>query len=388
MFYQSAKDYALDNGNLNQNPVAAQAMAADAAQALSQAPLQFQASELKNLHDAGNLGEFVQAAMQGEARYGYPPSLEDFARTGTYQAPDGKGAPLDGLSHLMTNVTVADTGGEGSPALLSTKDAQAIDEDMFHSAMDLMHTDSTVESFYQKSPDFKDGLSAIFTTDYDGLVASYLNGATPPDMTSQGLQAFQDFFKDALFTPPLGGRAASTATFFMQDKLNAFIQESNTSPLDSKDKQFKQLGSYNLSMRDYAYLLGEQTKELTLGLAKAIQAVKSDAEATANGKATALNFMLGVLETAVPEEKVGGSIANSVIDQSVNLAAGQSSDPNQIDQQSVDAYTADLAKNGINLDQYRNETIHDLSGKIKDDEDDGPRQHFRNGSGEAGGTSA
>jgi hypothetical protein len=275
MFYQSAIFYAMTDANTPKG----NAMALYAAQALSQTTAPYEMDMLNQLQKDGKLSTFVQAVMQGQAQY-------------SDQSADP--SPFDGLSRLMVDVTHSGAQDPDSPPLLSNDDAHAIEETMFKTSMAIMDgetqvngpSNSDVERFYRKDPTFKDALSAIFTSDYDGIVRSYTgtyNGVQRPslDQTSgNGRQAFQEFFKTVLFSPPAGNDASNTLKFFM-GKLNRFVSDSNaaSNPNDSTAQQTFQKNHNGMPPGAYAQLMGEQAGALTAALAQAFKDVKDKDDA-------------------------------------------------------------------------------------------------------------
>jgi hypothetical protein len=190
MFYRSAKDYALANLNTS----AGQAMAAYAAQALAFAPSATQATELNALRHQGfgpvgsvdRLPEFIKAAMQGEVRYGNPPSFSEFAKTGIASSQGRLGEPLTGVPTLISNAAHISQGtldGDVATPGLNSKDAAAIQTELSKTRTDVLQSDPSARDYYAKLDDLQqaDSTQQRIQTREEALRATHNPDLQPND---------------------------------------------------------------------------------------------------------------------------------------------------------------------------------------------------------------
>jgi hypothetical protein len=328
MFYQSALNYALANPNSSQG----NAMAAYAAQALSQTPITQQLDTLNQLQSAGKLTGFVQQAMRGEAQYGNPPQLQDYAKTGRYGLDDGQqGDPLNGLPTLISNA--AYYGGS------------SLQTQLFQSSVGELGSDSNVKSFYDGNVAMKEALGSTFQNDYTDLTKTYSNGR---DLTDSGLTTLPEFFKNVLFTPPLGANASATAKFFT-GKLSEFVNDENT----LTDQAFQ--AKYGSNKSDYAQLMGEQAETFSTALSQQLASLAGDS----GGSQDVIGAILSVGEAGVsvlgPEATIGGAIVGEALKLLVSGSNG-SSDLNKV--------VKNLEAHGIDVSQYLGGSQRDIARQI------------------------
>ncbi len=357
MFFESAKNYALQNSGSS----AGQAMAAYAMQALSQTsnPL----PQLESL-PAGQLNTLVKAAMQGEAAYGNPPTLDDYAKTGVFRAQNGQGAPLTGLTNLMFDAAYAGTGDRYAPAPLSSSQAQDLNTKLFKAAVGTLESDPAVKSFYTQSPSgqgvsMKDALASEFTQSYASIVKSY--SGPDGELSSSGMSAFREFFADAVFSPPPSAYALG-AVQTIQSRLASYIAEAKSAPSNGQPSQ---------QQTAYAESLGEQAQAMAAGLKASFASILNGAAQADQSTQNLINGILSVggavVGTAGPEASVGTAIVGEAVTLLVNSGSG--SGPSD-----VQAAVHELASHGINVNGYDPGAFYDLSTKIDNDKFRAPLQ--------------
>jgi len=342
MFYQSAKDYALKPGNANST--AGQAMAAYAMQALSQTSNPM--AELASMPN-DQLSNLVKAAMKGEARYGNPPSLEDFAKTGIYRASDGKGQPLDGLSHLIFDAAYSDVSDRFSRAPLTTDQAQNLQARLFQATVDSLQADPALHAFYNNSVPMKDALAADFQQGYDSIVKA--NSGPDGELSSAGMQNFQEFFGDVLFTPPPSSNAAGVAQFF-QGTLNNFVADANKLPPGAHISQPQQ---------ELGTSLGEQAQAMAGALKQSLTSILNGQIASTKGTQDTINLLLTTGEAGVGALGVAPAIGAAIVGEALKGVVASGADP------SIQSAIKDLKSHGIDVSKYTSGTLQDQSESIK-----------------------
>ncbi len=260
MFFQSAKNYALQNSGTSEG----QSMAAYAMQALSQTsnPL----PELESLPNS-QLSTLVQAAMKGEAAYGNPPTIDEFAKTGVFRAQNGQGDPLNGLTNLMFDAAYGDIGDQFSPAPLSTSQAQDLQTKLFQAAIGTLQSDPAVKSFYNQSTSYEGCFGGRVPTRLRFDRQSPYYRGPDGELSSDGLSAFREFFADAVFSPPPSSYALG-AVQTIQSRIASYIAQAN-----------KTSSTAPLSQQQYAYgeSLGEQAQAMAAGLKESFNSILNGA---------------------------------------------------------------------------------------------------------------
>ena len=342
MFYQSAKTYALQHAD----STAGQAMAAYAMQALSQSsnPL----AELESM-PKGQLSTLVSAAMKGEASYGNPPTLQEFAKSGVYRAQNGQGAPLDGLSHLMFDAAYADTGDRFAPAPLSTDQAHDLQSRLFQASIGTLQSDPSVKSFYSQSVPMKDALAADFQSGYDSIVKAKAYSGPNGELSSNGMQAFREFFSDALFSPPPSSNALGTAQFF-QGKLNSFITDANKLPAGA---------TASVAQLQQARLMGEQAEAMAAGLKESLTSILAGSTQADNNSQAMVNLLITGGEAGVGALGPIPAVGSAIVGEALKLLVASGSD------QSVPDAIRDLKNHGIDVTGYTSGNLQNESEDIQ-----------------------
>lgn len=344
MFYESAKNYALQNAGTSTG----QSMAAYAMQALSQTsnPL----PELASM-PANQLSTLVKAAMQGEAAYGNPPTLSEYAKTGVFRAQNGQGDPLNGLSNLMFDAAYGDAGDPYSPAPLTTSQAQDLQTKLFQSAVDTLQSDPTVKSFYSQSVPMKDALAVDFQNGYSSIVKAY--SGPDGELSSAGMNAFREFFADAVFTPPPSNYALG-AVQTIQNNIASYIAQANSAPANAQPSQ---------QQAAYAESLGEQAQAMAAGLKESFASILSGAAQSDQNTQNLLDGLISVGGAAAGT--VGGpvgAVGSSIVGEALTLLVNSNSGSGPAD---VQAAVNQLKSHGLNVNGYDPGALYDLSTQIK-----------------------
>jgi hypothetical protein len=268
MFYESAGGYWNTHGVSSTR----QAMAAYAAQALSQTSPQNQMKVLESLQKQGKLDDFLRAAVQGEARYG----------SSQFKSSE----PLDSVARLMSNV-----------AKSNDPKAHDVQTNFFTTVIKTIEDKPEVRAYYVKDSGMKDALASTFQKDYDGIVTYYRKDPFDPHqvdatMNADGLTAFKEFFRDVLFSPPPTSGELSTARFFPGKMTEFAIQSRNMT-----DDEF--LKTHWLSTEAYAQLMGDQAGALTKALAYTLTAIQQNAGGNAQSLVDQVNAFSTASEGAV-----------------------------------------------------------------------------------------
>jgi hypothetical protein len=342
MFFQSAKNYALQNSRSS----AGQAIAAYAMQALAQAPKPLQT--LQALPDA-QLSTLVSAAMKGEAAYGNPPTVEDFSKTGVFRDANGQGDPLNGLTKLMFDAAYADVGDHFAPAALSTSQAQDLQSRLFQTAIGTLQNNSSVKSFYNQSAPMKDALAVDFQQGYNAIVKAY--SGPDGELNSAGMSAFREFFADAVFsTPPSSYALGAVQT--IQNRLANYIAEADKMGSNAQPSQ-QEIAN--------AESLGEQAQAVAAGLKESFASIlNGSAKADQNTKdlvGALLSVGAAGVGVAGPEASVGAAIVGEALTLLVNSGSGSGASD-------VQAAVRELASHGINVNGYNPGAFYDLSTKM------------------------
>lgn len=343
MFYQSAKNYALGNSGSSNG----QSMAAYAMQALSQTSNPMLA--LENLPKS-QLSTLVSTAMKGEAAYGNPPTVDEFAKTGIFRPQDGKGDPLNGLSNLMFDAAYSDAGDPQSPAPLSIGQAQDLQTRLFQAAVGTLQSDPNVKSFYQGSVPMKDALSVDFQQGYDSIVKAY--SGKDGELSSQGMSAFREFFADAVFSPPPSNYALGSVAI-VQDKLSKYVAMAANKAAGEQASPEEQ---------NYAESLGEQAEAMAAGLQESFASILSGAAESDQNTQNLLNGIISVGGAAVgafggAPGGMGSAIIGQALSQLVNSNSG--SGPSDIQ-----AAIKELASHGLNVNSDSLGAFHNLETNI------------------------
>lgn len=350
MFFQSAKNYALQNSGNSEG----QSMAAYAMQALSQTsnPL----PELENLPN-NQLSTLVQAAMKGEAAYGNPPSIDEFAKTGVFRAQNGQGDKLNGLTNLMFDAAYADAGDQFSPAPLSTSKAQDLQTKLFEAAIGTLQSDPAVKSFYDNQStssqgvSMKDALAVEFQQGYDSIIKYYSQGTKDGGLNVDGLKAFREFFADAIFSPPPSSYALG-AVQTIQSKTASYIAQANrtssTAPLSQQQ-------------HDYGRSLGEQVEAMAAGLQESLDSILQGAAQADQSTQKLLDEMISL----------GGSVAgtaggpvgfgSAILGQALTLLVDSHPGSGPAD---VQAALSELKGHGIDVSRFDQYGIYTLNSQI------------------------
>lgn len=277
MFFDAATAHAL--ARQESDPRLASELLAGAAHILAQTSTSNQAAHLNTLRQSGNLDEFVKLAMRGEASFGGLATLAS-ASKGLYGEPE----PLNmhGLSSLMFNVAFEKYNdfGPGAP----TADLQRISVEMFNYATDALNDPGyggTLTDHYEQSPEFKDGLSAIFREEFDAVIRENTLAAGGADRTqnydgnlsTDGHQRIEKFFQLALFTPP-GGSYQGVMASFVANKMDALAQALQSG--DMSDFQGLSRDGNGFSKTEGARVLGELLGMVHNGMQDAITDAKGD----------------------------------------------------------------------------------------------------------------
>ena len=346
-FYQAAEQYALQNSGTS----GGQSMAAYAMQALWQTsnPLPI----LANL-SSDDLSKLVSAAMKGEAAYGNPPSIEEFSQTGVFRAQNGQGDPLDGLTNLMFDTAYAGISDQFGPGPLQPNVAAKLQANLFEDAITTLESDPSVKSFYTQGTSMKDALCVLFQNGYDSILnLKDYRGEQDGELSGKGIEAFKEFFADAVFTPPPSVYALGTVQM-MQSKIADYINQANSMSPNAQPSQ---------QQYAYAQSLGEQAQAMAAGLQEALSSILSGAAQTDANTKDLLNQIIsfggigaGALGGGIP-----GAIATSIISDALNhLVDNINSGPSDI--QNV---VNNLKSHGIDVDSYSAGAFYDLSTDIK-----------------------
>ncbi|HEX4772168.1 MAG TPA: hypothetical protein VH351_15135 [Bryobacteraceae bacterium] len=347
MFFASAKNYALTYSGTK----AGQSIAAYAMQALSQTtnPL----PKLESL-PANQLAPLLRAAMEGEAAYGNPPTIDEYAKTGVFRAQDGNGDPLNGLTSLMFNAAYSDVGDPFSPAPLSTRQAQDLQTKLFQAAIGTMQSNPAVRSFYTQSVpqgvSMKDALSLEFQQGYDSIVKAY--SGRDGELNSAGMSAFREFFADAVFTPPPSSYALG-AVQTIQNRLATYISQADKSSSGAQPSQQEAA---------YAESLGEQAQAMAAGLKEAFAGILNGASQSDENTQSLLDGIISVGGAVVGT--VGGpagGIGSATVGEALTLLVNSSSSSGPGD---IQAAVSELKSHGLDVSGYRSGAFYDLSTNI------------------------
>lgn len=343
MFFESAKNYALQNPGSS----AGQSMAAYAMQALSQTsnPL----PQLESL-PGNQLSTLVTAAMQGEAAYGNPPTIDQYARTGIFRAQNGQGDPLNGLTNLMFNAAYADVGDQFSPAPLSTSKAQNLMTNMFQAAVTTLQNDPTVKSFCTENVpsegvSMKDALAVDFQNGYDSIINSRLYTEPNGTLSQAGLDGLREFFSDAIFTSP-PSQYASSVVQMMQQKFGSYITEANNNP-SAKPDFFS------------AVKLGEEAQTMAAGLQESFTSILNGSQQADQDTKNLIGSLITVGEAAGGAAGPEGAVGAAIVGEALRLAVGSGNpDPSE-----VAAEANQLIAEGINVNGYTSGGLLNLQGQ-------------------------
>lgn len=277
MFFDAATARALE---LQQsNPQLAGELMAGAAHVLAQTSTSNQAAHLNALRQVGTLDEFVRFAMRGEASFASYGTLASESN-GTY----GERTPLDmhGLSSLMFNVAFEKYNdfGPGAPSA----DLQRICVEMFTHATDALNDPNfggELTEHYAQSPNFKDGLSAIFREEFDAVIRESTLAVGGADRTqnydgnlsTDGHRRIEKFFQLALFTPP-GGSYQGVMASFVAGKMDALAQSLQSGNMEAFQGLSRDGNGF--SQTEGARLLGELLGMVHNGMQDAVTAAKGD----------------------------------------------------------------------------------------------------------------
>jgi len=339
MFFEAAAKYAEDNSGTR----AGQSMAAYAMQALSQTSNPF--SELKDL-SGQQLSTLVSAAMKGEAAYGNPPTIDEFAKTGVFRAQNGQGDPLNGLTNLMFDAAYSDVGDQFSPAPLSASDGQRVMSTMFESAVNTLGNDPSVKSFYGQSTSMKDALCVDFQQGYDSILKDYTasNGA----LTPTGLSGLREFFADGVFSSPPSVYAGGVVSM-MRQKLNSYITDANKNLSGKPADWFT------------GFSLGEQAEAMAAGLQESFASILSGSQQSDQATQNLIGSLLTVGEAAGGAVGPEGAIGAAIVGEALRLVVGGPSP----DSSQVQAIADQLKAHGIDVNGYSQGGLTDLENNIR-----------------------
>lgn len=339
LFFQSAKDYALNN----QNSSAGQSMAAYAMQALSQT-----SNPMATLQQTPQLASLVTAATIGTASYGNPPSLNQFVQSGGKQiAPSGEGRPLVGLTNLMSQAS-----GSGMP--------QSVQSEMFRGTCDALSSGSAAQSFVRGNAGMKEALNADFQQSQHAIL-SYPGTGNPPTgawsepnsaLTQEATLGLKQFFANAVFSMPPASNAKGSMNLIL-GQISDLTKTANALPHS---------GSAPGQIQSQAFILGQEAEAMSAGMQQQFSSILASSANAHQETNALLNFLatpaLAGIGAASPELAIGAA----VVGEALNLLTGARSGG---DVAAVEAAQRDLQKHGINVNAANTGGLDYLEGKMK-----------------------
>jgi hypothetical protein len=233
-----------------------------------------------------------------------------------------------------------------APAPLSTDDAHALQSNLFHAGIDALQSDSSVKSYYDQNVPMKDALSVEFQSGYDSIVKSY--SGPDSELTSGGMQAFETFFSNAVFTPPPSSIAEVTTSFF-QNKLNSFINTANQVPANTAG---------SLAQRELATSMGEQAQAMAVALKQSLASILNGSTQSTQGTQNVINILLTAGEAGAGAAGPVPAIGAAILGESLKLLVASGSDS------SVQNAIADLKSHGVDVSKYSSGDLQNESEGI------------------------
>ena len=319
MFFQAAARQAADPKT---KEGVAKDLAAAATHVLGATTSDNQVLQLNLLRQEGGLDQFVKRAMAGERNVSTLESMAayyDSPGTDNRAKNEAEYGRVESLLYSLAYNDVRD-GWDHRPVSVTGDDLHKLRTDFFNAAAQSL-TDSKTQDNFRGNVMFKDGMSAVFMTEYDNIVKSGLgpNGAGFDTLKFQ--PGLEKFFQQALFTPPLGYSSASLANF-----LSAKVSETGAALMDtSPDAEAKWRAAHGGQSRmDAAAVAGGLLGMLTNGLKSSLDQMKKDAEA----KAQAVKLVLDIAFGFIPGigSKLGSGAAETFLKNIIGPVEGKIKD--------------------------------------------------------------
>ena len=204
----------------------------------------------------------------------------------------------------------------------------------------------------------KEGLGEFFIKHQDAIINTYLND-NGYDLTSQGLKDLNSFYKNVLFTTPLGSNAKDAA-MAITAKMNATLADADR----LSDQEF--LDKYGKNKHDMTSLVGEQYGTMVNAMEESLKNIKDKSEAEAKQIVDVLGGIISVGEQVASVAGPEATIGSAIIGEGLKLALGAAGD--DIAKGKYDEAVKELKDNGINPDNFDDYTFNDVLGKIKNRE--------------------
>lgn len=196
----------------------------------------------------------------------------------------------------------------------------------------------------------KEGLGEFFTKHQDAIVNSYL-GENGYDLTSDGLKTLNTFFKDVLFTPPLGANVKEVATAFTA-KANAVLADADK----LSDTEFET--KYGKNKHDMTSLVGEQYGTMVNAMEESLKNIKDKSDAEAKEIVDVLSGIISVGEAAGGAGGPVAAVGTALIGEGLKLALGAAGD--DIAQGRYDDAVKKLKEDGIDPEKFDDYMVNDV----------------------------
>ncbi len=201
----------------------------------------------------------------------------------------------------------------------------------------------------------KEGLGEFFIKHQDAITNTYLN-KNGYDLTSEGLKSLNSFFKNVLFTTPLGANAKDVA-MAITAKMNATLADADR--LSDADFEAK----YGKNKHDMTSLVGEQYGTMVNAMEESLKSIKDKSDEEAKQIVDVLGGIISVGEAAGSLAGPEATIGSAIIGEGLKLALGAAGD--DIARGKYDEAVKELKNNGIDPQNFDDYTFNDVLGKIE-----------------------
>ena len=301
--------------------------------ALSTTPAENQATALENIQQLlgkDGFANFIDNALKFDDSFYIPGEnkiIEDY----------------DGIGTLLKNVS-------DDPNASTDLQVQLFDT----VSKNLIDSDGDVAEKYRSDTAFKEGLGNIFINNQDAINEIYLAGGNGYDLSSDGLQRTNAFFKEVIFTPPLADNAKSVAETFTTRANTVLADADKLSDADFTAK-------YGKNKHDMTSLVGEQYGVMVHSLKEALSNIKDQSDEDAEQTLSVINGIISAgqigLAAAGPE-----GVAVAILGEPLKLAIGAAGD--DIAAGNYKDAIDKLKDKGIDPESFDNLSVNDVLRNI------------------------
>ena len=254
--------------------------AAAAAYVLDNSSSRTAAAKLVELEDSGELHDFIQDAMS---------EAETVASTFALSADNaGESIEYDGVTGLIEKITRREySGAQLTPLPADADDLERVSNTIFDAANDGLEG----SGYYQNSTEFKDAFSTLFTSHFDHLIGTALDGQDNGALKAEFASDLETFSRYVVFGHPPGDRQAF-AQSFLADQIDELITLAEGGGIDDT----VDVGGTSITRADAADVAGQLLGHAFDGLSFAV----ADAEARNAELKAAQDFILDIAFAYVP----------------------------------------------------------------------------------------